>query len=267
MNTFCRKGDLIRLFTPTISAWQGIGIAAETVYDDGDPDTMVPFYKPDQPLDDEVPSIALIGEVEVVVSTARSLIQRLADAREAEQAFGPMPDARDSLLEEARAFLVQPVDLSHLSDDEHNALCPQGYHATGDAASTVAETPTNCIYFNTTSTEEVMRLDNRGLHYKGQFIADAGEAHQLLLAWLRRNSGGSHALEPIPLAERLPTEADCDAEGLCWFWHSDHKEDEFGDGWMLLKPEWADGLHDSDDSPVYTHWLPYWALPVPGVEA
>jgi len=238
--------------------------------------------------------------------TARDLIQRLADAREAEQAFGPMPDAKDSLLEEARAYLLQPVDLSYLSNDEHSALCPQGYHATGDAAPTVAETPTNCIYLNTTSTEEVMRLDNRGLHYKGQFIADAGEAHQLLVAWLRRNSDGpavpdgrepasvaykpsgaelhdlwlelyrfhdgptggevatiAHAaLErwgsrtpaPIPPSERLPTEADCDAEGRCWWWHPESHERNAC--WCCSRGSGVEPL-----------WLPCWALPVPAVEA
>ena len=30
--------------------------------------------------------------------------------------------------------LLQPADLSHLSDDEHNALCPQGYHAPASVA-------------------------------------------------------------------------------------------------------------------------------------
>jgi hypothetical protein len=70
---FCRKGDLIRLLVPTISAWQGIGIAAEKVYDDGDPDTVVPFFKQDQPLDDQVPSIALIGDVELISPTNREI--------------------------------------------------------------------------------------------------------------------------------------------------------------------------------------------------
>jgi hypothetical protein len=32
---------------------------------------------------------------------------------------------------------------------------------------------------------------------------------------------------------------------------------------MSLDPKWADGHHDADDSPVYTHWLPHHALPVP----
>jgi hypothetical protein len=73
MKLFCRKGDLIRLLVPTISAWQGIGIAAEKVYDDGDPDTVVPFFKQDQPLDNQVPSIALIGDVELIRPTNREI--------------------------------------------------------------------------------------------------------------------------------------------------------------------------------------------------
>jgi hypothetical protein len=41
-----------------------------------------------------------------------------------------MTDLRAAL---AQTTPVQPpADLSHLSDDEFNALCPQGYHATGD---------------------------------------------------------------------------------------------------------------------------------------
>jgi hypothetical protein len=74
---------------------------------------------------------------------------------------------------------------------------------------------------------------------------------------------GRPSIEPVPVSERLPTEADCDAERMCWWWHPDHKEDEFTDGWMLLKPEWAGGHHDTDDSPSYTHWLPHWAMPIP----
>ena len=88
--------------------------------------------------------------------------------------------------------------------------------------------------------------------------ATSGEVAEIARAVLAR--WGSRTQAPISLAERQPAEADCSVEGLCWFWHPDHKDDEFGDGWMLLKPKWADSLHDSDDSPVYTHWLPCWAL-------
>jgi hypothetical protein len=37
-------------------------------------------------------------------------------------------------------------------------------------------------------TEEVIRIDKEGFHYRGQFIADAGEAHQLMIKFLRRNA-------------------------------------------------------------------------------
>ena len=47
---------------------------------------------------------------------------------------------------------------------------------------------TNCITFNSPPTEEVIRLDKEGFHYKGQFIADAGEAHRLLVEFLKTNS-------------------------------------------------------------------------------
>jgi hypothetical protein len=37
-------------------------------------------------------------------------------------------------------------------------------------------------------TEEVIRIDKEGFHYRGQFIADAGEAHQLMVKFLRQNT-------------------------------------------------------------------------------
>ena len=66
MTLFCRKGDLLRLVAPLISGWQGIGIAAEDVYDDGDRDTQVLFYKRDDPnpYPGKPPCLALIGDVQ-----------------------------------------------------------------------------------------------------------------------------------------------------------------------------------------------------------
>ena len=37
-------------------------------------------------------------------------------------------------------------------------------------------------------TEEVIRIDKEGFHYRDQFIADAGEAHRLLVEFLRQNT-------------------------------------------------------------------------------
>ena len=46
-------------------------------------------------------------------------------------------------------------------------------------------TPRNIISFNN-YTEEVIRITSDGFHYRGQFIADAGEAHRLLVGFLRQ---------------------------------------------------------------------------------
>ena len=51
------------------------------------------------------------------------------------------------------------------------------------------------------STEEVMRVDQEGFHYNGQFIADAGEAHRLMVAFLKQNTAQP---EPeVPTDEEL----------------------------------------------------------------
>jgi len=63
---------------------------------------------------------------------------------------------------------------------------------------------------------------------------------------------GRPAIEPVPVSERLPGPEDCDGDGRCWWW------DEDDDMWRL-----------SEHRPCIlccTHWLPHWALPVPGVE-
>jgi len=59
---------------------------------------------------------------------------------------------------------------------------------------------------------------------------------------------GRPAIEPVPVAERLPGPGDCDAEGCCWFYSG-----RYG--------RWERLLHKL--SLGYTHWLPHHALPVP----
>lgn len=46
---------------------------------------------------------------------------------------------------------------------------------------------TNAIRFHTNDSEdsEIIRIDKDGFHYRGQFIEDAGEAHRLLVEFLR----------------------------------------------------------------------------------
>ena len=37
------------------------------------------------------------------------------------------------------------------------------------------------------ASEEVIRIDAKGFHYRGQFIDDAGVAHRLLVEFLRKH--------------------------------------------------------------------------------
>jgi hypothetical protein len=69
---------------------------------------------------------------------------------------------------------------------------------------------------------------------------DRLKARAVLARW-------SHpAVEPVPVAERLPGPEDCDAKGRCWWWCHRHES------WEL------------DAVPVhYRHWLPHHALPIP----
>jgi hypothetical protein len=61
---------------------------------------------------------------------------------------------------------------------------------------------TNCITFNVPPTKEVMRLDKEGFHYRGQVIADAGEAHRLMVEFLKQQT--QPALRPGPMTNLSP---------------------------------------------------------------
>jgi hypothetical protein len=54
------------------------------------------------------------------------------------------------------------------------------------------DTKNSHITFNevkpdTLNINEVIRLDSKGFHYRGQFIEDAGEAHRLMVEFLKQN--------------------------------------------------------------------------------
>ena len=40
------------------------------------------------------------------------------------------------------------------------------------------------VFTNTGSGEEVLKLTDKGMFYKGDFVEDAGKVHGLLLDWL-----------------------------------------------------------------------------------
>jgi hypothetical protein len=70
---------------------------------------------------------------------------------------------------------------------------------------------------------------------------------------------GRPAIEPVPVSERLPGPEDCDAEGRCWL-HQPHPATPETSEWKLIPARQASIIYNT------THWLPYWALPVPVVE-
>ena len=72
------------------------------------------------------------------------------------------------------------------------------------------------------------------------------------------------AIEPVPVAERLPGPEDCDAEGRCW-WLKQAANPEHD----LLTPTWHLQRHGPAGSTFFkfTHWLPHHALPMPQQEA
>ena len=56
--------------------------------------------------------------------------------------------------------------------------------------------------------QEIIRLDSEGFHYRGQLIEDAGEAHQLMVEFLKQSTQS----QPKPVA---PTDAEL-IEPIVW---------------------------------------------------
>jgi hypothetical protein len=61
------------------------------------------------------------------------------------------------------------------------------------------------------------------------------------------------AVEPVPVAERLPGPEDCDDQGRCWWLDRPLK---YAPAWILRRP---------DDGLLFTFiaWAPHWAFPFP----
>lgn len=55
----------------------------------------------------------------------------------------------------------------------------------------IGVTPKNEFQFSS-GDDEVLRLDEKGFHYKGQTIDDAGEAHRLFTNFMKKAMGGSN---------------------------------------------------------------------------
>jgi hypothetical protein len=131
-------------------------------------------------------------------------------------------------------------------DEARTALAEgAGVGVTDDATEEVAKV----IY-------EAMRFDRDydTPRWSGGGNSDAqDEARKAARAILARY--GTHP-RPIPVAERLPTEADCDAEGRCWWWYAETMHFCGYWQWEADAPE-----RDMDNQPAA--WLPAAAIPLP----
>jgi hypothetical protein len=60
----------------------------------------------------------------------------------------------------------------------------------------MTDQPTNYIMLSAPPTEEVIRIDEEGFYYKGEFIADAGEAHRLMVEFLNQTTPKPEPMAP-----------------------------------------------------------------------
>ena len=142
------------------------------------------------------------------------------------------------------------TELEEIMDELHDTT---GSAFTADAIRRALETLPEPV---APTDEELDELFTE-IDQSGEALSWRPFARAVLARW------GTPAIQPVPVSERLPGPEDCDAGDGCWWWHPDHKEDDFDDGWILLNPKWAVGRRDSDDSLIYTHWLPANVLPTP----
>lgn len=64
-----------------------------------------------------------------------------------------------------------------------------------------------------TAPQEIIRLDSKGFHYQGQLIEDAGEAHRLMVEFLKQSTQS----QPEPVA---PTDEELSSRFRAW-WHNE----------------------------------------------
>jgi hypothetical protein len=67
----------------------------------------------------------------------------------------------------------------------------------------------------------VFRGNSHGDSFFATDITAKTDPAQALEAFVRAGLSrwGRTAIEPVPVAERLPEAGDCDAKGRCWWWH------------------------------------------------
>jgi|688.fasta_scaffold216118_4 hypothetical protein len=131
------------------------------------------------------------------------------------------------------AFALRaPLDIGSKDEDEHDLACSlnQLLVRARAALSAPEQGPT------------VMEIIAMADEIEDECLGQVDLVRRALARW------GRPAVEPVPVAERLP------GDQLCWWFEAD-EDGGYGSNWTLLRIRGS--------AIGYTHWLPHWALPVP----
>lgn len=77
---------------------------------------------------------------------------------------------------------LQPLNFTDSVPNSMTAELPD-YLITGNTAQ-----PNSLTLQSGTAPEEIIRLDSKGFHYRDQLIEDAGEAHRLMVEFLKQST-------------------------------------------------------------------------------
>jgi hypothetical protein len=96
------------------------------------------------------------------------------------------PDFR-ALCAELLEALENAIRVIYNEDGTKHISTADPVIAKADAALAQPE-PESSITFSESGDPEVMRVDRRGFHYRGELIEDAGLAHRLMVTYLQRHT-------------------------------------------------------------------------------
>ena len=198
------------------------------------------------------------------MTNTRDLIQRLAD--ELQGWIDNLPSEFDAqaLINEARAFLAQPepegltewklLDLGN--DVMGNPLPCDPDLLLAFARAVLARCGRPAIKPVPVQPEGRQDLTWIGVAEGLRCVLRDDSEDAIQRAWQRsRILDAVDLIEanclPVPVAERLPGEGDCDPSFQCW-WFTPSEEK-----WILWPIKWA--------GPECSHWLPHYALPIPTI--
>ncbi len=181
----------------------------------------------------------------------RALCAELAKQLEGWQCYASPDGPNAEVLARARAALAQPEPQEAMIPDQYKGYQVHVYRAGFHAGYTHGLTRANAAL---AQPEPQVPTDEELLSAYDEFdLADSGDDDVLvrgLRAVLAR--WGTPAIEPVPVAERLPGWRDCDKNDCVWVEEPDR---------YVLRPI------EKSDIRQNRRWLPHHALPVPQQEA